>query len=42
VRKAVEVALETVRSAAAGKKARRDEMDDEPPPVDSSPGEGMP
>ncbi|HXL15514.1 MAG TPA: HEAT repeat domain-containing protein [Methylomirabilota bacterium] len=42
VRKAVEAALETVRSAAAaGRSARRrDEMDDEPPPVDSSPGEG--
>jgi len=31
--------LETVRAPAAGKKARRDEMDDEPPLVDSSPGE---
>ena len=41
VRKAVEAALETVRgAAAAGKSARRDEMDDEPPPVDSPSGEG--
>ncbi|HYQ89936.1 MAG TPA: HEAT repeat domain-containing protein [Candidatus Binatia bacterium] len=42
VRKAVEAALETVRTAAAtGKAARRgDEMDDDPPVPDSTPAEG--
>lgn len=42
VRKAIETALETVRSAALAKGTRKDDVDEDPPSAEASPGEAKP